>query len=83
MISVTLHDLATMCGNEHMKKPRRANSQGRISATISFGFTTLTVTDIDIYSIEDLQVAQKNSTGPTMNQVLTPFQHMFGKPSPV
>jgi hypothetical protein len=25
---------------------------------------------------------KNNSTGPTMNQVLTPFQQIFGKPSP-
>jgi len=57
MTCVNLHDLATLCGNEHMKKPQRANSQGRICTIVSFGLTTMTVSDIGIYSIEDLQVA--------------------------
>jgi hypothetical protein len=48
MTFVTLHDLATMCGNEDVKNPQQANSQGLISTTTSFGLTTLTVTAVGI-----------------------------------
>jgi hypothetical protein len=48
MTCVTLHDLATMCGNEDVKNPRQANSQGLISTSISFGLTTLTATNVGI-----------------------------------
>jgi len=46
-----------MCGNEHTKNPQRTNNQGRICTIVSFQLTTLAVTDIGIYAIEDLQVA--------------------------
>jgi hypothetical protein len=56
MTCVILRDLAALCGNEHVTKPQRANTQGRIFSLLvrPMCYATLTVTYIGIYSTEEL-----------------------------
>jgi hypothetical protein len=53
MTYVALRDLAAVCGKEHVTKPRRPNTQGRIFTLLVMCYATLTVTEIGIYAIED------------------------------
>jgi hypothetical protein len=53
MAYVALRDLAAVCGKEHVTKPRRPNTQGRIFTLLVMCYATLTVTESGIYAIED------------------------------
>lgn len=57
MTCVILHDLATLCDNESMKKLLQVKSQGRFFTIIIWGLTTLIMTHMGIYSMEELYVS--------------------------
>jgi hypothetical protein len=48
-----LDELATLCVNEYVTKPRRVNTQASIFSLLVACCTTLTMEDVNICSIEE------------------------------
>ena len=51
------YDLATLCGNVHVTKPGRANTQGRIFSLLVVCYAKLRMVDMSNYSIREPLIA--------------------------